>query len=408
MKCSKCGFEYRGNFCPNCGTHVTADINNERKKTYCANCGKVSESRICKHCGVKNRVVHNYCSWCGMKLNPHAIICTNCQEKVSDSALWTVLMVLWIVFTAFLVVGFTFIDNNPIGGLIFVIPMVLSFPFVGKFIKKITHNQPMRKAKRLILNIARIALAIFLLFPAYSIAIRIDTPTSYNQNNPNTLSSYTYDEYVMYSTMTKGYVKALDSLKNPKTADFLGVSYSPESEMVYFCVIAENSFGANTKCYIAYSKQYDKIDEGDDRKYYYESAEIQKTMDDLFTFMEAAKNSDDDNVPKSIPNEKLAEYSSEEKAMYEMFIEGIDWINMLYDDVLVVYCKYDSKTKDVYFEFSGTEKYSNKIILSYAWYNNIVGLEVGEQYKEAFENADITHYEFEVEDYKEAKKKDIS
>ena len=119
----------------------------------------------------------------------------------------------------------------------------------------------------------------------------------------------------MYSTMTKGYSKALDSLKNPKTADFLGISYDPETEMVYFCVIAENSFGANTKCYIAYSKLYDNIDEGDDRKYYYESAEIKKTMSDLFAFMEAAKNSNEDDVPKPTENEKLAEYSYEEKAM---------------------------------------------------------------------------------------------
>ena len=222
------------------------------------------------------------------------------------------------------------------------------------------------------------------------------------------VADYTYDEYVMYSTMTKGYAKVLDSLKNPKSADFLGISYDPEAEMVYFCVIAENSFGGNTKCYIAYSKLYDKIDEGDDRKYYYESAEIKKTMDDLLVFMEAVKHSNDDDVPKPTVNEKLAEYSDEEKEMFEMFIEGIDWLNMMYDDVMIIYCKYDAETKDAYFEFTSTEKNDNEIILSYAWYNDLIGLEVGEQYKEAFENSDITHFEFEVDNYKDAKKKDIS
>lgn len=232
--------------------------------------------------------------------------------------------------------------------------------------------------------------------------------TTKKTNGSKNVSSYTYDEYVMYSTMLKGYAKVLNALKNPKTADFLGISYDPESEMVYFCVLADNSFGANTKCYIAYSKLYDKLDEGDDRKYYYESAEIKKTMKDLTAFMEAVENSNDEDIPQPTVNEKLSVYSSEEKEMFEILIEGIDDIKNLYDDVTFFNCKYNSKTENAYFSFLGKEIYSNRLETYYAWYNDTLGLRVGDQYKDDYENSDISYYEFEVNRYREAKKKDIS
>ena len=45
MKCAKCGAEYEGNFCPNCGA----------KTIYCTNCGApmVVGQKFCKQCGVR-------------------------------------------------------------------------------------------------------------------------------------------------------------------------------------------------------------------------------------------------------------------------------------------------------------------------------------------------------------------
>lgn len=107
------------------------------------------------------------------------------------------------------------------------------------------------------------------------------------------LTSYTYEEFAMYKTMLKGYVEVLDSLKNPKSADFLGISYDPDNDLVYFYVIAENSFGGNAKCYISYSGRYNNLNEGSSIQYYYESTEIKKSINDIYVFIEAVENSDD-------------------------------------------------------------------------------------------------------------------
>lgn len=411
MKCSKCGFEFEGNFCAQCGTPAICEKTpteiHKKEGRYCTNCGEAIKGRICLRCGVKNNTTHKYCYYCGTPMEERAAICVSCHETNRNNIAVRVLAIISLCLTPIWFIIVALGSRSLVYSLMVLLAaalmLFLSLPFGDNLIKTATH-----KKRWLRIPIYIISFMLAFVLSVSPVFLDVKNDAQQEQESQKTVADYTYDEYVMYSTMTKGYSKALDSLKNPKTADFLGISYDPEAEMVYFCVIAENSFGANTKCYIAYSKLYDKIDEGDDRKYYYESAEIKKTMNDLLVFMEAAKNSDEDDVPKPTTNEKLTEYSYEEKEMYEMFIEGIDWINLLYDDVMIIYCKYDSETQDVYFEFTSKEGPHNTINLHYAWYNDVIGLEVGEQYKEAFENADITHYEFEVNNYKEAKKKDIS
>ncbi len=46
MKCTKCGTEFEGNFCPNCGTSRNAEA-------LCPQCGKPRKenARFCPDCG---------------------------------------------------------------------------------------------------------------------------------------------------------------------------------------------------------------------------------------------------------------------------------------------------------------------------------------------------------------------
>lgn len=45
MKCSKCGYEYEGKFCPECGQSAPGT------KTRCKNCGTEFEGKFCTNCG---------------------------------------------------------------------------------------------------------------------------------------------------------------------------------------------------------------------------------------------------------------------------------------------------------------------------------------------------------------------
>lgn len=69
---------FESNFCPNCGTPA----NTTSQKYYCSNCGKLSNTKICYNCGVKNHKVNNYCFWCGQEVKQNATICLNCKEPV--------------------------------------------------------------------------------------------------------------------------------------------------------------------------------------------------------------------------------------------------------------------------------------------------------------------------------------
>lgn len=45
MKCSKCGYEYEGKFCPECGQSAPGT------KIKCKNCGTEFEGKFCTNCG---------------------------------------------------------------------------------------------------------------------------------------------------------------------------------------------------------------------------------------------------------------------------------------------------------------------------------------------------------------------
>lgn len=100
MNCRKCGTEYEGNFCPNCGT---------KKEMVCAKCGTEYEGNFCSNCGAK----------------------TIKQGKVlgfRTNKTWKkVLSIIYIVLIGFYVLGsFTSIDSindavNSVQGLLFII-----------------------------------------------------------------------------------------------------------------------------------------------------------------------------------------------------------------------------------------------------------------------------------------------
>ena len=58
MKCSNCGTEFEGSFCPECGTKEGIDKSKEETnpdKVYnkCKNCGTTYEGFFCPECGAK-------------------------------------------------------------------------------------------------------------------------------------------------------------------------------------------------------------------------------------------------------------------------------------------------------------------------------------------------------------------
>lgn len=373
---------------------------------YCTNCGKESKTKICNHCGVKNNRVHNYCSWCGEKLNEHAAMCPNCKETVKSGCLPTVASVLaipWFILNIVLFWGFAFIEHEVLVAILFLVVAIASIPFIGRFITRKTHNNKRKKLIRLGIALSRIVLAVSLFFIATDIIMSKENEVP----KKSELSSYTYDEYVMYSTMAKGYAMVLDSLKNPNSAEFMGISYNPDANVAYYCVIAENDFGGNTKSYIRYSAKNNTIYEDDSLKYYYDTAEIKRTFDDLFAFMKAAETADESDVPTQGRNEAFEAYTESEQKIYELMIRGADALDSRYSNLSIFSYKYSTDTDEAYFWF--TAEIDGSLLGSYASYSNAVGLVVSDAYKTLYDEADVEKYTFEIEDYQEAKnKKDIS
>lgn len=375
---------------------------------YCTNCGNETKSKICNHCGVKNNRVHNYCYWCGEKLNAYASICTHCKESTKTGASSKIrgffASILVIVNVLCILDVFRF-GYGAWAIPLWILSALMVFPFARKYILMHTHNNKHRKFNRFLFNSLRIFVAVVLLLMT---CVWVEyTESNSSENNSSKLSTYTYDEYVMYSTMTKGYGKIMDSLKNPKSADFLGISYNADANIAYYCVIAENDFGGNTKSYIQYSRKTDKLYEDDSLKYYYDSAEIQRSFDDLLAFMKAAENADESDVPTQGTNEALEAYSKSDREMYELIIAGVDELNIFYDDLLIVGYKYSTDSKDAYFYFTGDDS-DGKPVMTYASYSDVLGLMSSDAYQSLYENADVEVYSFEIENYKEATKKDIS
>ena len=77
-KCSKCGHEFEGKFCPECGEKYVDD-------TVCPRCGAKREpnAKFCPECGMRldgKRV----CSKCGAEL--HGAFCTQCGARVNGKS----------------------------------------------------------------------------------------------------------------------------------------------------------------------------------------------------------------------------------------------------------------------------------------------------------------------------------
>ncbi|MGN1218039.1 MAG: hypothetical protein ACI4TD_08685 [Phocaeicola sp.] len=214
------------------------------------------------------------------------------------------------------------------------------------------------------------------------------------------MSDYTYDEFIMYYTMTLGYGATLDALKNPKSAEFLGIAYDPESRIAYFCALAENDFGGKTKSYISYDYSSQSLRESDGLKYNYDSAPIHRTMADLQLFMDIAKTADESEVPVDDTAEKLAGYTKGEQTMYANFIEGYNALTLLYDNVVVLEYKYNSDDDTAYFRFYGYDV--GDLVSTYARYNKRFGFDAHDAFAQQFENADTTVPSFEIKKYKDA------
>ena len=219
-------------------------------------------------------------------------------------------------------------------------------------------------------------------------------------NSELKLSDYTYDEFIMYYTMTLGYGAILDALKNPKTAEILGISYNPENKMAYFCVLAENDFGGNTKSYISFGYNRRSITESDNLKDDYDSSSIHRTMDDLMLFMKAAENADESEMPTDDIDSKLAMYSENDKKMFALFAEGGDYVDNWYDNVFVIGYKYDSSTETAYFYFMGDD--IDGIASTYARYNEEFGFDAHDAFEQQYNSADITIYQYEIDNYMES------
>ena len=375
MICKKCSATIPDDakFCPACGTAVCEHQSDEQNKTkYCpASNPEAQENNIFLNHETQASTQSESASH--TKRTPFK------RQNMWKITLGAALILLMICF-------------KPICGLVGLFTMV-AIPFsLIAFIISIFRKKPKKKW-----GIACL-ISVFLFVIADS-SLHVD-------DRANDLSVYTYDEYIMYCTMLNGYEKILSNLKNPN-ADFLGISYDPDSNIAYFCVLAENDFGGRTKSYISCNRN-SVIDESDYLKYYYDSCEIKRTMADLQLFVNAVENSDESDVPVNNSQERLSNYSLNDQKMYEMFIRGIDAVELLYDNVVILGYKYDTLQNSAYFYFTGEEIGTGKTVLTYANYTNYYDLYVSDSYKYFFDDADIEVFFKDIADYRLAIKKDIS
>lgn len=80
MFCSKCGHEFEGNFCPNCGTSSTP------QEVHCLECGAGYIGDICPKCGMeRGHTTKNRCKKCGSLYNGARNSCPNCGQFSEDA-----------------------------------------------------------------------------------------------------------------------------------------------------------------------------------------------------------------------------------------------------------------------------------------------------------------------------------
>ena len=129
--------------------------------SFCTNCGKESNKKVCPHCGVKRNTTHQFCSWCGSPISENAVICTSCKENVNGadvSILFKIIRVLGLIALFFAMV-MSFLTSAYLSGVFFAFAIIFLLPFVKNIVITATHNkQTIRKP----LNVIRIFLVIVL------------------------------------------------------------------------------------------------------------------------------------------------------------------------------------------------------------------------------------------------------
>lgn len=105
MICSKCSFEFEGNFCPNCGFSST------QQEIHCLECGKSYFGDVCPDCGMeKGHTTKNRCIKCGTLYNGARKSCPNCGQFSADMMkrvqLIGLILFIFILFLIFPIIFF--------------------------------------------------------------------------------------------------------------------------------------------------------------------------------------------------------------------------------------------------------------------------------------------------------------
>lgn len=80
---------------------------------YCSHCGKENNSKICVHCGVKQKKSNNFCRFCGNTIEEKCKKCPSCHEPVKAPFIFTIISVVKYVLAIFFIAdGFFGILNS--------------------------------------------------------------------------------------------------------------------------------------------------------------------------------------------------------------------------------------------------------------------------------------------------------
>ncbi len=121
---------------------------------YCTNCGQLTKTKICPHCGWKIYDGYAICEWCGHSC-PGAVVCPNCRERVNSGCFVLCMNVVGFLVMCYLGVMALialFTDNSGLA-LAYVLGIVLLLPGVKYKLKKATVR---KKGLRFFITLLRI------------------------------------------------------------------------------------------------------------------------------------------------------------------------------------------------------------------------------------------------------------
>lgn len=198
-------------------------------------------------------------------------------------------------------------------------------------------------------------------------------------NVSNPALDYNYDEVMMYLTMYAGYGSVLNSLKNPTSAQFYDIAYDDTDNYVYFCLIAENSFGGHVKTYMRYDGKSQSLSEEDYYQELYNDCSITRSVDQIIAAYENISAMSDQELDAIVSEyeDKLENipFTADEVAMYECAIAGENALTKHFDKLEIIVSRWDPENQRAYFMFSGyllgEEQYG------YASYSESLGLDYG-------------------------------